>query len=534
MVAMTRHLETKLREAGQAWLSCLFAARHVPWPVCLAGIAALAFGISMAMAWMRLPAPSCHDEFSHLLVADTVLHGRLANPSPEIWQPFQSFHVLVNPTYASKFPLGPGALLALGWFLFGSPAAGIWIGAALCAVAVTWAAAGCLSRRWAIVAGLLLTTNPNVHHQWSLSFMNGWLTAAAAAIVAGATLRLRKHTRWRDCLLLGIGIGGLALTRPFEGLVFTICCAGLLLFWWRSASWSLQIARIARIGACAAVPLSLCFALMAMHNRATTGNVWQMPYQLHEQQYGVAPLSIFQSPKNPMMTEWSANVPPTVLAFHYGWSLTSYAKRTGITGWCGAVADIFHVVSKLWGLSFCLLMSCMAFSRPGPHRLLTLAVALALLAGSFVPWYFSHYFAPSMVWVAILTALGVKWMIDRMVSDRQTARIAVATVLVVQMIWMTAEVAVANMRATTWADDRQAIVDRLQSQGGEHLILVRYQSDHDVHHEWVYNGADLENAPIIWARSWRPDLDSELLKHYPSRHVWYLDFDEQDRATLRK
>ncbi len=68
---------------------------------------ALAFCVSLGMSWSRLPAPSCHDEFSHLLVADTLRHARLANPAPELWQPFQSFHVLVNPSYASKFPWDP-------------------------------------------------------------------------------------------------------------------------------------------------------------------------------------------------------------------------------------------------------------------------------------------------------------------------------------------------------------------------------------------------------------------------------------------
>ena len=73
-------------------------------------------------------------------------------------------------------------------------------------------------------------------------------------------------------------------------------------------------------------------------------------------------------------------------------------------------------------------------------------------------------------------------------------------------------------RDTTWADSRQAIVNRLTEIGGQHLILVRYHSDHNVHHEWVYNGADLENASaLLWARSWRPELDSQLLEHYPHR-----------------
>lgn len=522
------------QRAAAACSSSSRAAARSPWWLCILGISALAFCVSMAMSWSRLPAPNCHDEFSHLLVADTLLHGRLANPAPEVWQPFQSFHVLVNPSYASKFPLGPGSLFALGWMVLGTTAAGIWVGAALCAGAVTWAAAGCMPRRWAVLAGLLLTLNPNVHHQWSLNYMNGWLTAAAAALVAGAVLRLRKQARWLDSLLLGIGVSGLALTRPFEGVVFCLSSAGLLLYWWRGEPWFAQVNRAARIGACAAVPLAATFLLMAVHNRATTGNMLQMPYQLHEQQYGVAPLSIFQSQKSPLMNEWSADVPPTVLAFHYGWSLDSYYKRNHLSGWCGAIAERFHVVAKLWGIAFCMLTACMVFSRVGSHRPVSLVIGVALLVSSFVPWFFSHYFAPSLVWMVILTALALHWMINRLVSDRPAVKSAVLTLIIVQIACMAAEVAKANLRERTWADERQEFVDRLTKQGGQHLVLVRYRAEHDVHHEWVYNDADLEHSPVVWARSWRPDLDSQLLEHYPNRTVWVLEFDEEDRAVERR
>ncbi len=499
----------------------------LPWRLWLVAAFSIAFSVSLCMSWSRLPAPSCHDEFSNLLVADTLLHGRLANPSPEIWQPFQSFHVLVNPAYASKFPLGPGALLALGWLIFGTPAAGIWLGAGLCAACVTWAAAGCMPRRWAAVAGLLLALHPDVHHQWSLSFMNGWLTATSAALVAGAALRLRKRMRAIDCVLVGLGVSGLAVTRPFEGVVFTASAAGLLLYWWRRETWLDQARSTCRVAAWAATPLVATFGIMMVHNRLTTGHVWQLPYQLHELQYGVAPLSIFQAPKEPLMTEWSADVPPTIRAFHYGWSLDCYFKRNSLTGWCGAVAERLHVVVKLWGLAFCLLTASMLFQRTGGHRPISLMVGLALLVGSFVPWFFSHYFAPSLVWMVILTTLAIRWSLTQWMKSLPV-RAAVVALLFCQAMFVVIELQNAHARPMTWADERQDIVNALTEQGGSHLILVRYHQDHNVHHEWVYNGADLEHNPVVWARSWRPDFDARLMAHYAGRQVWVLEFDERD------
>ena len=76
--------------------------------------------------------------------------------------------------------------------------------------------------------------------------------------------------------------------------------------------------------------------------------------------------------------------------------------------------------------------------------------------------------------MAILTAFACHWMINRVVSDRAAAKAAVATLLILQLLCTGVEVARANTRVTTWADQRQDIVRRLSEQGGQHLILVRY------------------------------------------------------------
>src|SRR5437879_442320 len=68
-----------------------------------------------------IPSPNVADDFSYLLLADTLSHFRLANPPHPMRQFFETFFVLQEHGYSSIFPIGQGFALPLGWAIFGNP-----------------------------------------------------------------------------------------------------------------------------------------------------------------------------------------------------------------------------------------------------------------------------------------------------------------------------------------------------------------------------------------------------------------------------
>src|SRR5581483_12185227 len=192
-------------------------AKRTVW--CMLLLAALPVVLRVALlAHHPVPTPDIYDEFSHLLVADTLRHFRLANPAHPMSRFFETFFVLQQPTYSSIYPVGQGLALAFGWTLFGTAWAGVVISTAVFCALVYWMLRAWTTPGWALVGGVLAVMEFGPLCQWMNSYWGGAFAACGGCLIFGALPRLRERESARDALLLGAGFAIHLLTRPFESV----------------------------------------------------------------------------------------------------------------------------------------------------------------------------------------------------------------------------------------------------------------------------------------------------------------------------
>jgi hypothetical protein len=246
-----------------------------------------------------VPEPLIQDEFSYLLGADTFARGRLTNPSPPLPEFFEAPHVIVSPTYQSKYPPGQALVLAAGQRMLGHPIWGVWISCGLFAGALCWMLQAWTSRHWAFAVTLICAATLGTGTYWAQSYWGGMLPASGGALLLGAVRRTLRHPEITTSSLLGIGLLVLVNTRPYEGALLSLPAAVLLAGWLvRDPSHTIS-RKATRFLVPVAAILAVGLALMMYYNRAVTGSFLQTPYDLHLRQYLHRGVFVFSPPRSP-------------------------------------------------------------------------------------------------------------------------------------------------------------------------------------------------------------------------------------------
>jgi hypothetical protein len=476
--------------------------------VCL-GVGLLALGVRAALLpAFPIPLPAVHDEFSYLLGAETFRLGRLTNPPHPLWMHFETFHVIFQPTYASKYPPAQALFLALGWKLFGHPWYGVWLSMGLLCGALCWCLQGWLPPRYALLGGLMAVVQWGVAGEWIDSYWGGAVAAAAGALVVGAVPRLARRPTAFVGAAAALGVIGLANSRPYEGAVTSGAAFVALLVWRR------RFAPRA-MGAATAI-LMVGFLAMGYYNYRVTGNPLEMPYTVYQKMYGAAPVFWMMPPGAAPVYRHEV-----IRKFFEDWDKPFYDQARAFPARVLLVFCLGTLPFFLTPVSAAAVFAA-AFLRRSRKVRMVLAITAVSIAGVLLERFsLPHYFAPATALVLVLVLLGAQHLGARL-GRRAVAIFAV--LFFAGAAWHVARRA-GESRHQGFAVRRRDAIRRIESEGGRHVVVVRYGPNHDVHEEWVYNHADIDGSTVIWARDMGDARNGELLDYYRDRQVWLLEPD---------
>jgi hypothetical protein len=510
-------------------------------PVLSVGLLALTVRLAL-LPILPVPEPEVHDEYSYLLLADTLAHGRLANPTHPMWQHFETFHENMRPTYTSMYYPGHGIFLAFGQVVMGHPFWGVWLSSGLMCAAICWALQGWMPPGWALLGGSLAVIRLGTFSYWADSYWGGTVAALGGALVLGALPRIKGSQRVQDAVVIGVGMAMLASTRPYEGLFFCIPIL-LALLWWIINQRALSLkASAARIVLPIVLVMAATFAGLGYYFWRVTGSPFTTPYQVNMRTYGL------------VYFPWQKIV--EVPKFHHAAMEMLYRG--------GAVVGMYHFarlhpirlqISKqlvVWLFYFgpVLTLPWLAwlFTRPrgefwksfSPELRFLLLLALATSVSFALTIYVGqpHYAAPLTAVFYAATLLVMRDLFSWRAQNRQSGKFLVRSIPAICAVLLLVRLAAPALHITpapswirTWCSQdtqnlqRAGLLKRLENTPGEHLVIVRYGPTHDfILNEWVFNNADIDDSKVIWARDMGPD-NAELLRYFKTRNVWLVEPD---------
>ncbi len=467
---------------------------------------------------MGVPKPIIHDEFSYLLAADTYVHGRLANPTHPFWQHFESFQEMQQPTYASKYQVLPGLTLAFGQKFFGEPWVGVLLTSSLLSAAMCWMLQGWIAPGWALLGGFLFALRIGVFSYWMNSYEGGSVAAIGGALALGAMTRIWKQRAYHHAFTWALGVSILMHSRPYDAAVLA-ASSGAVLGWLLLKSDVPAKVVGMRIALPALGVLAISLGAVACVDYRVTGSALTLPYVAHDRQYEVAspilfaPLAPEPAYRHAVMRHFYTTQDP---------DLRRSSREEPLTRFLGKVASLSDFFVGFWPVSIPLLLLPFAL-KTTEERVTVVLSAVCLASVAILIIAFPHY-AAAFAGVLVLRFLQV---LSRLSDWRKPIGPVLAAGIVAVLVLSGRDSLSAALaaRAADFGAARDAMNRRLSEMPGKQLVLVRYAPGHNDQNEWVFNGANIDDQKVIWAREMTANEDRPFLEYFRGRHVWLLEPD---------
>jgi hypothetical protein len=482
---------------------------------------------------MPVPVPIVTDEFSHLLLADTLLHGRLANPVHPFWPHFESIHILMQPHYVSAYFPGQALWLAAGRLLTGSAWAGVLAECAGFLLALYWMLRGWMPSRWALYGVLLAGLRFAIGSYWINAYHGGFLPGIGGALVAGAFGRLRRSPTLTGFqrvpsltvgVLFGVGLAILASTRPVEGALYSIPFVAVLAWDFRRNAMALAVA---------AIPVLICAGALGVYFSHVTGSPFVTAYQINQKTYGWPMTLAFLKPPHVE----NRNIE---FARYYEYEMTEHQRVDGPVHF---LEFLTFRMQEYWrfflgpALSVPLVMLGRVWRG---RRMLLIGASGGLFAVLIEGGASPHYLAPA---AAVLIAIVVECCRHLRASRVYAARFLPITMALVLTLRIGAQSLglpyTQALNFQSWCcrvegnHNKARIAAVLDLVPGDHLVFVRAKTDEYNLLQWIYNDADIDRSRIVWARDLGAERDAELVRYYKGRDVWMVDPNVEPASCVR-
>ena len=530
--------------AWRPWIETYAArlAERTGW--CMLALAALPVALRLLLLPQHpVPSPNISDEFSHLLVADTLRHFRLANPPHPLHQFFETLDALQEPSYSSIYPIGQGAALAIGWMIFGSPWTAVVLSmAAFCALCY-WMLRGWTTPGWALAGGLLAVFEFGPLNEWMNGYWGGGVSAAAGCLVFGAAPRLRERWLTREAILLGVGLAVQWLTRPYECILLVMC---VLLYFLPALRKPEEARKLARAVAVVVLMMLPAAAITLIQNKQVTGSWTTLPYMLSRYQYGVP--TTFTTQPNPVPHR--ELTPQQQLEYKMQVSFHGNAAET-VTRFLGRLEYRVRFYRFFFFTPLYLALAAFLVAlREWRFAWVALCLLVFALGANFYPFFFPHYIAAVTCLFVLVSVTGLQRLsrltIRSLPAGREAAQLILLLCMAHFLFWYGLHLfdqqpfSLALRQYETWdainhgdPAGRTAIQRALAEVPGKHLVFVRYWPQHIFQQEWVYNAADVDGARVVWARDLGADENDKLRRHYPDLTIWLLEPDARPPKLSR-
>ena len=534
LLLLTTAVAARFCQRKQNWVRKLkrkwrrFTAQ--PW-LCAISIGILSLVLNGLLTIIHYPLPRAHDEFSYQLASDTFAHGRFTNPEHPLTEHFETYHVLSKPSYASKYPPGSAAFMAVGQKLTGHSITGVWLAYALASMSLYWMMRSWTSQQWAAIAGILFASNGLFLRAWGQTWWGGSVALMGGALLFGGFYRIwssKEDLRLADSILLGVGMVLLAISRPAEGALVSLPVAVGLCYWYltnRSFSRSQKTTK-------AALPIVaigiIGLAGIARYNHAVTGDVWKMPYVVHDNEYSASAMMIWKTPPE-IPTYTHSRMKRFYLEF--GRERQLAARQFG--PYWKQFSNKFVLLGNFVPIGIWLSLVPLWFVLKSPRYRFAFTVVMTVLlvhtqfCASFI---YPHYLAPAL---ALFFAINIRclrqlkvWRRKQGIGTAICKGLILASFLqlpIVMILWSQADL----------STPRSTVLAKLNSEPQQqHLVICSYGREYPIHFDWVYNDADIDASKVVWARDMGPEKNQDLRDYYSNRKTWRLHIETDDEVSL--